>query len=194
MTAPRTKSELLSETAKSHIKQIAKEDFYGYQSELTNKYVQKGLEVESKSIDLFNSVFFKSYTKNTIRKSNEFLTGECDIITENSIIDIKSSWSLDTFPAIEDDINIKDYEMQLRGYMMLYDVDSAMVCYCMVDTPEHLCKYENEQLHKVAHIDPVKRVTTYTIERDKEIEQQIKEKCLISIEFYTEYINKLNNK
>ena len=52
MTNPRTKSEVLSETAKSEMIKIAKEDFYGYSVQMTNKYVEKGIEVEDKSIEL----------------------------------------------------------------------------------------------------------------------------------------------
>ena len=194
MTAPRTKSEVLSETAKSYLKQIAKEDFYGYSTELSNKYLTKGIEMESEAIEMLNKVLFTSYEKNVSRVSNHFLTGEADIVATDEIIDIKCSWSLETFPALPSDINIKDYEMQLRGYMMLYDKEKATVTYCMVTTPEGLCMYENPALHNVDHIEMEKRVTSFTIERDREIEKEIEAKCLAAIEFYTEYINQLNNK
>lgn len=194
MTSPRSKSEVLSETAKSYIKQMAKEDFLGYSSELSNKYLEKGIQCESQSIELLNSVLFTSYEKNAERRSNDFLTGEPDIITEDLIIDIKTSWSLDTFPMLVEDVNLKDYEMQLRGYMMLFNVDKAMLAYCMVDTPEHLRSYESEELHMVSHIDPTKRVTMLTIERDEKIEQDIIEKCNASLDYYYELITKYNNK
>lgn len=196
MTNPRVKSEVLSETAKSEMIKIAKEDFYGYSSQMTNKYVEKGIEVEDKSIELLSLVKFGQYTKNKVRLHNEFLTGECDINdeTNDEIIDIKSSWSLETFPALPSDINIKDYEMQLRGYMMLYERSKASVCYCMVSTPEGLTMYENKLLHEVDHIDPFARVTMLTIERDLEIEKQIEERCKLAIDFYYDYIRQLSNK
>jgi len=196
MTNPRTKGEVLSETAKSEMIKIAKEDFYGYNSQITNKYVEKGIEVEDKSIELLNAVKLANYKKNTVRLENDFLTGECDVNDEvnDEIIDIKSSWSLETFPALTSDINIKDYEMQLRGYMMLYGRSKASVCYCMVSTPEGLTMYENKLLHEVDHIDPFARVTMLSIERDLEIEKQIEERCKIAIEFYYDYIRQLANK
>lgn len=196
MINPRSKSETLSETAKSEIIKTAKEDFYGYNTEMTNKYVQKGIEVEDKSIELLNAVKFANYTKNKVRLENEFITGECDINDEinDEIIDIKSSWSLETFPALPSDINIKDYEMQLRGYMMLYNRSKASVCYCMVSTPEGLTMYENKSIHEVDHIDPFARVTMLSIERDLEIEKQIEERCKVAIEFYYDYIRQLSNK
>ena len=196
MTSPRTKGEVLSETAKSEMIKIAKEDFYGYSSQMTNKYVEKGIEVEDKSIELLNTVKLANYKKNVIRLNNDFLTGECDINDEKNdeIIDIKSSWSLETFPALPSDINIKDYEMQLRGYMMLYNRSKASVCYCMASTPEGLTMYENKLLHEVEHIDPFARVTMLSIERDLEIEKQIEERCKVAIQFYYDYIRQLSNK
>ena len=196
MTSPRSKGEVLSETAKSEMIKQAKEDFYGYRSQMTNKYVEKGIEVEDKSIELLNTVKLANYKKNTERLTNEFLTGECDINDDKNdeIIDIKSSWSLETFPALPSDINIKDYEMQLRGYMMLYNRSKASVCYCMVSTPEGLTMYENKLLHEVEHIDPFARVTMLSIERDLEIEKQIEGRCKAAIEFYYDYIRQLTNK
>jgi hypothetical protein len=196
MTSPRTKGEVLSETAKSEMIKIAKEDFYGYSSQITNKYVEKGIEVEDKSIELLNTVKLANYKKNTERLTNEFLTGEADINDEKNdeIIDIKSSWSLETFPALPSDINIKDYEMQLRGYMMLYNRSKASVCYCMVSTPEGLTMYENKLLHEVEYIDPFARVTMLSIERDLEIEKVIEARCKAAIEFYYDYIRELANK
>jgi hypothetical protein len=196
MTSPRTKGEVLSETAKSEMIKLAKEDYYGYSSYITNKYVEKGIEVEDISIELLNTIKLANYKKNTERLTNDFLTGECDINDEKNdeIIDIKSSWSLETFPALPSDINIKDYEMQLRGYMMLYNRSKASVCYCMVTTPQGLIMYENKLLHEVDHINPFKRVTMLTIERDLEIEKQIEERCKLAIEFYYDYVRQLSNK
>ncbi len=42
MTAPKLKSEQLSETAKSEIRRIAKEQFFGYSSTIVTKPMMKG--------------------------------------------------------------------------------------------------------------------------------------------------------
>lgn len=196
MVEPKNKNEVLSETAKSELKKIALQDFLFIENNINTKYTLKGIEVENESIDLYNRVNFTNHKKNTKRLNNEFLTGECDIDDElnDEILDIKSSWSIDTFPFLEEEINIKDYEMQLRGYMMLYNRNKASVVYCLVDTPEYLIGLENEFLHKVSHIEEKLRITKKTILRDLEIEEKIKKRCLESIKFYNEYINKLNNK
>jgi hypothetical protein len=196
MTSSRTKGEALSQTAKSYIIQKAKEDFFEYRSELNNKYLTKGLAQEQDSINLLNLVRLEDYKKNEERVENEWLTGCCDIITDTSIIDIKTSWSLDTFPATTYELkDLSDYEWQGRAYMWLYDMPSFELCYVMVTTaPEIMGEYENGALHYVDHIAPEKRITSITFERDKEIEIQMAERLILATEFYKEVINQLESK
>jgi hypothetical protein len=196
MTSSRTKGEALSQTAKSYIIQKAKEDFFEYRSELNSKYITKGLAQEQDSIDLLNLVRLEDYKKNEERVENEWLTGCCDIITETSIIDIKTSWSLDTFPATTYELkDLSDYEWQGRAYMWLYDMPSFELCYVMVTTaPELLWEYENGALHYVEHIAPEKRITSITFARDKEIEIQMAERLILATEFYKEVLTQLQEK
>lgn len=195
MTTSRSKTDVLSQTAKSYINQIAKENFYGYKAPLVNRYLDKGIHQELESINLLNAVRFTDNKKNTLRLENDFITGECDIITNESIIDIKTSWSLDTFPELPEDIDSKEYEWQGRAYMMLYNRFEFELVYCMVSTwDEFLTQYDDKALHKVDHIDPKKRITSLMIERDLELEAQMIERCQLATEYYIERMNKLNNK
>lgn len=196
MTSSRTKGEVLSQTAKSYIIQKAKEDFYDYKVELTNKYILKGIHQEQDSIDLLNAVRFENYKKNEKRVENEWLTGSCDIITEDLIIDIKSSWSLETFPATTYELkDLSEYEWQGRAYMWLYDRPRFELCYVMVSTADDiLSDYDSYAIHKVDHIDPAKRITSITFERDKELEIQMAEKLIAATEFYKEVLTQLENK
>ena len=61
----------------------------------------------------------------TDRIKNDWITGECDIFTGDTVIDIKSSWSLTTFPLLASMGENSGYEWQLRAYMMLWDCPSA---------------------------------------------------------------------
>jgi hypothetical protein len=196
MTSSRSKGEALSQTAKSYIIQKAKEDFFEYRSELNSKYITKGLAQEQDSIDLLNLVRLEDYRKNEERVENEWLSGCCDIITDTSIIDIKTSWSLDTFPATTYELkDLSDYEWQGRAYMWLYDMPKFELCYVMVTTaPEIMGEYENGALHYVDHIAPEKRITSITFERDKEIEIQMAERLILATEFYNEVLTQLKNK
>lgn len=168
------KDKSLSAGAKTYIESLAKEELYGFKEIITGKYMDKGLIVEDESIQLYNSVFFTDYVKNTERRTNEWITGECDVIVPGVAgIDIKSAWSLATFPATSAAAHDTLYEWQCRGYMMLWNVPLWEVAYCMVNTPDELIKYEQESLHYVDHIDEALRVTIIKYERDMDLEAKI---------------------
>ena len=176
MTEPKSKDETLSAGAKTEIEKLAKQFVYGFDESISSKYMTKGIEVEDAAIELYNSVFFTSHVKNTERKTNDWITGECDIYSPSKVIDIKSPWSLSTFPATAKTGADKLYEWQGRAYMWLYDVPSFEIAYCMVSTPENLIGYDDPALHYVDHIAPSLRVTRVVQERDLELEEKIKTK------------------
>ena len=192
MTAPKEKTEILSKGAKTVLDKMAKEFVYGFNEVISGKYMEKGIIVEDQSIELYNSVFFTDYKKNTERKTNDWLTGECDIFTGSKIIDIKSSWSLPTFPATSEDGLNTGYEWQLRAYMMLWDVEEAEIAYCMVNTPDELIKFEQEELHFVDHIPEHLRVTIVPYKRDKELEEKIKVKVEAAREYLANKVKQIN--
>jgi hypothetical protein len=195
MTNSRSKSEMLSETAKSEIRKIAKQDFYGYNLEIKTKPMIKGTEWEHEGINLLNNVRFTNYTKNELRVTNDYMSGCCDIITDDLIIDIKSSWSLDTFPATPSEGESSDYEWQGRAYMWLYDRPAFELVYTMYTTPDELLtEWDNLSIHRVDHIPMHHRVTVLSYERDTAIEEQIKERLIACSEYYAQYVNELNNK
>lgn len=172
MTDPKG-DETLSVGGKTCVEKLAKQMVYGYEEIVTSKYMEKGILVEDQSIELYNAVFFTNHTKNTERKTNDWITGEADIVKPSKIIDIKSAWSISTFPATIAAGKDKGYEWQLRAYMWLWDVDHAEIAYCLVDTPDELIGYENEQLHAVSHINPELRVTVVPYERNRDLEKKI---------------------
>lgn len=195
MTTAKAKSEILSETAKSYIKKKAKEHFFGYSSSITTKPMIKGKDWEEDSIALVNQVRGTFYIKNKERFENEFLTGEPDIILDDMIIDVKTSWSLETWPATLDDGINKDYMWQLFAYCWLLDKPEAELIYCMIDTDDLLLgDWDNRSIHKVSHIDPAKRITVLKYAMLDEYIDQMKEKLSAATEYYNEYTNQLNNK
>jgi hypothetical protein len=160
----------LSAGAKTFVEGLAKQFIYRYEPNISSKATDKGNIVEGQSIELYNSCFFTSHKKNAERRTIGHMTGEPDIVDRfgRKIIDIKSPWSLDTFPAIRSSGECPLYEWQGRAYMMLWpdEVDSFELAYCMVSTPEELIGHEDESLHIVDRIDPMLRVTRLTFERD----------------------------
>jgi len=181
----------LSVSAKTALRKMAKEAMYGFNKVVTAKTMDKGIMCEQDAIDLYNMVFFSSHEKNTVRLSNEYVSGECDILVPSQkVIDIKNAWSLDTFPATNDEVQAiaKDsgYDWQGRAYMWLYDVPLFELAYCMVSTPDDLIRFEQPELHYVDHIAPELRVTRIFIERDKEAEDKIKHKVTLAREYLQE--------
>lgn len=176
MGEPRKKGEVLSETAKSHILKQAKQIVYGIEFEISNKYVTKGREVEQMAIDLLNRVRGTDYVKNTERRSNDWITGEADIVAPAHGIDIKSPWSLETLPLTAEEGDKPEYEWQARGYMMLYDLPRWEIVYVGVDTPPELCKWEPPQMHAFWKVPPHRRITAVEYKRDKALEDRIIEK------------------
>ena len=195
MTEPRSKSEgVLSVGAKTYIRELAAQEIFGVDFEISSKYLEKGIEVEGDSIDLLNSVRGLSLMKNAERRSNDFITGECDLFDAEAKRghDIKSSWSIATFPITVADCEDRIYEWQMRGYMALWDADEWEVNYCLVDTPDRLIGFEPMHLHVVSHLPEWMRVTTWTVKRDLEKEAAIYEKVNAANEYLTSVINEFD--
>lgn len=169
----------LSQGAKTALTTIAKQVLYGFKKEIGGKELDKGIQCEQDSIDLYNRVHFTRHTKNAERISNDILTGEPDIwVPGVRTIDTKTSWNLDTFPVLSRDCHDSIYEWQGRAYMLLTDVLEHEVAFCMVSTPDELIpRWEQVELHKVDHLDPALRVTKIVYKRDAKLEAKLIRKC-----------------
>lgn len=195
MTEPKTKSEgPLSVGAKTYLRELAAQEIFGVEFEFSSKETEKGIEVEEQSIALLNRVRGLQLVKNTERRDNGLLTGECDLFDapRRRGHDLKSSWSVKTFPGWLVDCEDKLYEWQMRGYMALWDADEWEVNYALVNTPERLIGYEPLQLHIVNHIPEWMRLTSWTIKRDAEKERLMLEKCRHATEYYAEMLNEFD--
>ena len=185
MTAPRSKSEVLSQTAKTYIEELAKEHLFGIKKVFKSRYTDKGNEVEEQAIELTEDVLgFEFLTKNEKYFENDYIKGTPDVITTSLIIDVKSSWSGETFPFFESELPNKDYYYQVMGYMWLTGKQNALISYCLVNTPEEIVndeirrtawgKYEIEpseetirevqSVHNFNHIPKDRRVKAFHVE------------------------------
>lgn len=124
---------VLSATTKSYLNELHRAAFFGRTNHISNRYTDKGLMTEKDSMTLYTRVIGPMF-KNKERRENEFISGEPDNAVRK-IRDIKSSWSLETFPMYETSIPTKDYEWQLQAYMWLWEMDEAELVYCLNDTP-----------------------------------------------------------
>ena len=188
----RLKLGTLSETAKTYIRELVRQELWGVDFEVSSKYTDKGLAVEAEGLALLNRVRGLALVKNAERRSDGQITGEADTVDlgpRRCGHDLKCSWSLQTFPAFVRDCEDSLYAWQMRGYMRLWDVDRWEVNYAMVNTPEELLgQYEPQQLHLVEHIPEHMRLTTWAIERDRALEAQMDVKLKLARAYYAQCI------
>jgi hypothetical protein len=198
MSEPRSKSEgPLSQGAKTAIRDIAAQHILGIDFEVSSKEMEKGIECEPDSIALLNRVRGLSLQKNTERRNDGFVTGECDLFHASARdgYDLKTAWSAATFPILADDIGGTArtlYEWQARAYMSLWNADRWHIAYALVNTPERLVRMEPIALHLVDHIPEHMRLTVWTIERDAEKERAMHEKIKQARAYYAEVIEEFD--
>lgn len=195
MTEPKSKAEgPLSVGAKTYIRELAAQEILGVEFQVSSKEMEKGIEVEPDAIDLFNRVRGLDLVKNTERRTNDFLTGECDLFNEAGRRghDMKASWSAKTFPLTVADCEDKLYEWQMRGYMALWDADEWEVNYALVDTPERLIGFEPMQMHVVGHIPEHHRLTSWVVSRDATKEAAIYQKVMHAREYFAQVVDEFD--
>ncbi|ENW72697.1 hypothetical protein F913_01669 [Acinetobacter baumannii NIPH 80] len=187
----RSKAAVISDTAKSAIRDIVKEDLYGFRSFTGNQYTAKGNLLEDMAIEMSGKMRFKQFNKHVGRVENELITGECDILDGRTIIDTKVTWDIGTHPFFEDEalekVKKSGYDVQMQAYMWLYNCDVAHVDFWLFPCPAELLKDwdDIEQLvHLVEAIDIRERLTTVTIQRDEAVIEKIKDKIPHAQEYY----------
>lgn len=181
----RSKAAVISDTAKSAIRDIVKEDLYGFRSFTGNQYTTKGNLLEDLAIQMSGKMRLRNYQKHVGRVQNELITGECDVLDleRKLIIDTKVTWDIGTHPFFQDEAMEKvkkaGYDVQMQAYMWLYDCEVANVDFWLFPCPPELLKDwdDIDQLvHLVEKIDIRERKTTVVIERDEAVIQKIKDK------------------
>ena len=195
MTEPKTQKEgPLSVGAKTLIRELAAQEIFGVDFEVSSKQMEKGIRCEPDSIALLNQVRGLALTKNAERRSDGYITGECDLFDSGRRRghDLKTSWSIATFPLCTVDCEDRAYAWQMAGYMRLWDADEWEVNYALVSTPEDLIGWEPQALHFVDHIPAHLRLTTWTVKRDAEKEAQIAEKVKHARAYYAQVIEEFD--
>lgn len=190
---PKKKGESLSDTAKTEIRSVVKEDLFTFRSFTGNQYTAKGNLLEDMAIELSGKMRFRAYQKHVGRVDNDLITGECDVLDlkKKLIIDTKCTWDIGTHPFFQDEAQDKvikaGYDIQMQAYMWLYECERAEIDFWLFPCPEELLKpYEDQEqlINLVAEIDIRERLTTVVIERDESIIQKIKNKIPLCQAYY----------
>jgi len=206
-TNPRSKKAQdageLGETAKSLVKEIWLKDKFGYSEPVVTKQMIKGLTMEQDSMELVSLALGGFRMRYSEKIENELITGTPDIVIEDCVEDIKTSWNIRTFMNAEIS---KAYERQLQGYMMLTGKKKARLIYCLVPTSEEQiqedCKgfffkygqespeyleaerqlYHNNEIIK--KINYKERVKVFEIEKDESFEKELKTRVSNAVKYY----------
>jgi len=210
MTSPRSKSEILSQTAKTYVEEQVLLAKYGIVKTFNSRYTDKGNLVEDESIKLASDVLDLGFIlKNDEHFSNDWVMGTPDVNTDDILLDVKSSWDATTFPFFATEIPTKDYFYQLQGYMWLTGKQKSLLVYCLVNTPLDMVQDEIRRAHWNAnlleesldlidevqkrhnfdHIPDNRRVKVFEVERDDEVIEQIKERVELCREYYETLYN-----
>jgi hypothetical protein len=210
MTNPRTKGELLSQTAKTYIEEQVLRAKYGVIKTFSSRYTDKGNLVEDEAIEMASNALEMGFLyKNHEHFENEWLTGTPDVNTNEILLDVKSSWDATTFPFFATEIPTKDYYYQLQGYMELTGKTEALLVYCLVNTPIQMVEDEIRRAHWAAqlleedydlrdevlkrhnfdHIPLNRRVKVFKVEKDEQVVNEIKERVELCREYYETLYN-----
>lgn len=133
----------LGKTGETYLKNWVKGQLFNRQVEIKSKYLEKGNIMEDNSLDeVAKKLGLAILLKNEKHYSNKWMRGTPDAIVDDCVIDVKNSWSWETFPLVENEVPNTDYYWQLQCYMELTKKKRSKLIYTLLDTPEHLIQNE----------------------------------------------------
>lgn len=186
LTSPRSKKDAeanfgLSKTTTSYLQEWVKEQIYGERKEIDSKYLEKGLTVEADAIKLYGLYTDHPMEKNEQHFENEYFTGTPDVITDKTIIDIKSSWDAFTFPLFEQNA-APSYNTQLQVYMHLTDRGSAEVVYMLMSYAD----FDRGIQHWYDDVELKYRIKPFKFGYDPAVIRQLEEKVVLCRQYIDE--------
>lgn len=127
----------LSATTKTYLTELYAQFKYGRKQELDNKYINKGKSCEESSLLLLSEVLNEYFEKNEETFESDYLIGTPDCFSDDgeTVIDVKTSYSIFSFLSNLDGKLDTSYELQLQAYMLLTGKNKAKLAYCLVDNP-----------------------------------------------------------
>lgn len=219
LIAKRDAPPQISEGAKTRVKEQFLADRFGINREFWSKETDKGNECEDESIKLYSRVTGNfGIKKNEKQFENDFFKGTPDIITQDAVIDIKTSFSGSTFPWFENELPEDSYFYQVQAYLYLTGRQNGFVAYCLTNsnddqiqdevrreawrqkiidpTDEQLTEIENKVYSQMTfdHIADELRVKIYEVKRDENIINEMIERVKLCRDYYKELNKEINSK
>lgn len=209
----------LSQTCKTYLTELYAQHKYGRKQELDNKYINKGKSCEEDSLLLLSEVLGQFFEKNEETFENEHLVGTPDCFDEDgeTVIDVKSSYSIFTFLSNLDGKLDTSYELQLQAYMLLTGRTRAKLAYCLVNNPIEEIEWQRQLLmrklnsisdespefkkewrkkallYEFYDIPEQERVLIFNVEQDPDFEDKLISKTIKCREYLQYLEDKHNN-
>ena len=190
----------MSATAKTHLKQVFIQEKYGRSKDIQTRAMTKGLECEDDSILMLSKYNGELYQKNEERFSNDYITGLPDIITTDTIIDVKTCQDIWTFHDKVGEPLPDLYYAQIQAYLWLTGRTRGQIAYCLADaTPQMVM---DEQLYAFKKGQYVTELSPEYLEKCDQIEKAmiyqdipLSEKIwVVNVELDQEFIEKIPQK
>ena len=189
------RNKSLSAGGKTHVRELVREAVYGYEpAEIQTRPILKGRQLEQAGIEMLARLTGRPLVKNTERRTNGLLSGECDVFDApiRHGRDAKLPYSMESMPVVLADCYDSGYEYQMQGYEILWDADTWSVDYLLLSTPEELIGFEPPALHYVDHIPEALRWTSWLVKRDRKLEPLILDKVLAARRYYVQVLNEFD--
>ena len=206
----RSDKSQLSDAVKKYIRGKWLEKEKRFKPPVTAKQLTKGIVQEENAIKFYGQFIGQDLVKcdDSVEIEDYQFGGTCDIITDDTIMDIKCPWDASGF--MEASLT-KQYEWQLRAYMMLYDRPKSELVFCLMDIPDDLFEDEwrrfcwnngivddssldaQEQRYELQMMyyytlnqmySEEERIKVYQVERDQKNEDLLKESLVMAMDYY----------
>jgi hypothetical protein len=133
----------LPQTLKTYCKAWLRSQVYERSKSIYSKYMEKGNVMEKSSLEkIADHLGLGMVFKNEEYFEDDFFCGTPDLLVKVEVVDAKNSWSMDTFPLLEDEIPSIEYFYQLQVYMHLTGRKKATLAYYLSNTPDNLIERE----------------------------------------------------
>jgi len=176
MTKSRSKTEPISATAKNELLKLYLQHEYKRTDDITSKYIDKGIAVESEAIDIWRRHTGHIVFKNETRFRNAYISGVPDLLVKKNdavlfVPDIKSSWSLHTFYNSKIDDIDTNYFWQGQAYCWLVGAPYAVFVFVLCNATSTLL---DDEKHKAAwRMGSIDTESPEYIARCKQIERNM---------------------
>jgi hypothetical protein len=222
MTGGRTKGAEWGDTSLGIIRKAVLSNKYGIEEYVTSKHMEKGILNEAEGLEMYRTIVGGSFPIDDIKQRlmNNYCSGEPDLIHDGIVVDVKNSWSANTFPFWDTEIKNKAYIYQLQAYLWLSGLESAKLVYTLTTTPEHIRQQEIQRLwfrlmdkpenaikeqfevEEMAteiiskemifdHIPVANRVKIFNVARDEEMIEAIQKRIELARDKYDELYNQI---